>query len=161
MPKTKTDYSLTIMYKITCRDLSIKDLYVGSTTNFTKRKCSHKSATNGTKIETTFYSFIRENGGWDNWDMILIEKYQCTCSFERLSRERYWIEKLSASLNMVKRTALTIDDLNNLKRVKHVSMQEVVTCECGSKYKMMNKNDHIQSDKHRRFTESDRLVKII
>jgi predicted GIY-YIG superfamily endonuclease len=32
------------MYKIVCKDLSITDVYVGSTTNFTNRKRDHKKA---------------------------------------------------------------------------------------------------------------------
>ena len=150
MPKTKTDYSLTVMYKITCRDLSIKDLYVGSTTNFTKRKSAHRSVVKGTMEKTKFYKFVRDNGGWDNWDMILIEKFPCEDSLEKLARERYWIEKLGATLNMVVRTKLTDVEIE--------TMQQYETCECGSKYKMMNKNDHIHSDKHRRFTESHTFV---
>ena len=41
MPKTKTDYSKTVIYKIQhIEDESL--VYVGSTTNFTKRKSHHK-----------------------------------------------------------------------------------------------------------------------
>ena len=43
MPKVEMNYSNTIIYKIVCKDVSIKECYVGQTTNFTKRKCSHKS----------------------------------------------------------------------------------------------------------------------
>ena len=38
MPKENIDYSKTIIYKIVCKDINIKDCYVGSTTNFTNRK---------------------------------------------------------------------------------------------------------------------------
>ena len=44
MPKNEIDYSNTVIYKITCRDLNIKDLYVGHTTNFVQRKYSHKQS---------------------------------------------------------------------------------------------------------------------
>ena len=46
MPKTIIDYSKCIMYKIVCNDLEITDIYVGSTTAFTKRKCGHKTSCN-------------------------------------------------------------------------------------------------------------------
>jgi hypothetical protein len=34
MPKTNIDYSLGLVYKIVCNDLSINECYVGSTCNF-------------------------------------------------------------------------------------------------------------------------------
>ena len=38
MPRLPVDYSNTYFYKIVCRDVSIPDMYVGHTTNFSKRK---------------------------------------------------------------------------------------------------------------------------
>ena len=46
MPKTIINYSKTIIYRIVCRDLTIKDCYIGHTTNFIKRKQAHKSNCN-------------------------------------------------------------------------------------------------------------------
>lgn len=43
MPRKEIDYSKTVMYKIVCNDLTVKDCYVGSTTDFTNRKGQHKS----------------------------------------------------------------------------------------------------------------------
>ena len=42
MPKNEIDYSNTIIYKITCKNPSISELYVGHTTNFVQRKHAHK-----------------------------------------------------------------------------------------------------------------------
>ena len=49
MPKTDIDYSNTIIYKITCTNPEIKDVYVGHTTNFVQRKHCHKQGCNNTK----------------------------------------------------------------------------------------------------------------
>ena len=38
MPKDIINYSSTIIYKIVCKDLNVKDIYIGHTTNFIKRK---------------------------------------------------------------------------------------------------------------------------
>jgi hypothetical protein len=104
MPKKEIDYSSTIIYKIVCRDLNIKNSYVGHTTNFIKRKCNHKcycNNKNSIKHDIYVYQFIRKNGGWENWNMIEIEKYECNDFNEACKRERYWIEKLKSSLNRV------------------------------------------------------------
>jgi hypothetical protein len=34
MPKVDMDYLKTTIYKIVCNDVNVKELYVGSTTNF-------------------------------------------------------------------------------------------------------------------------------
>ena len=46
MPRKPIDYRHTHFYKIVCKDLNIKDCYVGHTTDFTKRKYQHKTACN-------------------------------------------------------------------------------------------------------------------
>ena len=72
MPKTPIDYTKTIIYKIICLDLEIKDNYVGSTTSFLKRKQQHKANCNKKK-NVKIYNIINTNVGWDNWTMIEIE----------------------------------------------------------------------------------------
>jgi hypothetical protein len=102
MPKTETDYSETSIYKICCKDPSINDVYVGHTTNFTKRKCSHKTCcinTNDKNYHRYVYQFIRNNGGWDNWCMIELEVRNCNNKREAEAIEHWWIKKLKATLN--------------------------------------------------------------
>ena len=103
MPKINIDYSKCVIYKIVCNDLNVKDLYVGSTTNFVKRKQSHKNNCNcnenNDKHNLKIYKTIREIGGWENWSMVEIEKYSCNDKNEAFSRERFWLEKLDAKLN--------------------------------------------------------------
>jgi hypothetical protein len=104
MPRTNIDYSKIVIYKIVCNDLSITDLYVGSTTDFRKRKNSHKSNCNketNKNYNLKVYKMIRENGGWDNWTMLEIEKYPCNDGNESRLRERYHLELLNANMNMV------------------------------------------------------------
>ena len=49
MPKKIIDYSKTIIYKLVCNDLNTTDVYVGHTTNYVKRKASHKERCNNEK----------------------------------------------------------------------------------------------------------------
>lgn len=49
--------------------------------------------------DSKLYNTIRTNGGWDNWDMIEIEKCPCNDANEAHGRERYYIEQLNATLN--------------------------------------------------------------
>ena len=105
MPKKPIDYSQTIIYKLVCKDLCIIELYIGHTTNFIQRKTEHKCKCNkitNKENKSLKYQFIREHGGWDNWDMIEIEKYPCIDSNEARARERYWYEILKPKLNTQK-----------------------------------------------------------
>ena len=102
MPKTIMDYGKTIMYKIVCKDLSVTDCYVGHTTDMTKRKYAHKFACNNEKDKshnTKLYKIIREHSGFDNWTMLLIEKFPCKDKHEARKRERELCEQLGANLN--------------------------------------------------------------
>jgi len=38
------------------------------------------------------YKFIRANGNFQNWDMVLIEKGEFEETIDLHKRERYWIE---------------------------------------------------------------------
>lgn len=96
------NYAETIIYKIVCKDLTIKSVYVGHTTNFRRRKHNHKSVCdneNRKEYNLNVYKFIRENGGWNNFEMIMVEEYNCENSLQAHQRERYWVETLNADLN--------------------------------------------------------------
>jgi hypothetical protein len=103
MPKQATDYSKTIIYRIVCKDTSVTECYIGHTTNFTKRKYYHSFNCNHEKSKQynfRVYEFIRENNGWNNWDMIEIEKLNCKDVNEAKARERYYIELYNSKLNI-------------------------------------------------------------
>jgi|LauGreDrversion2_5_1035112.scaffolds.fasta_scaffold04876_2 hypothetical protein len=88
MPRDDISYSNTVIYKIYCKDPTIKDIYVGHTTNFTKRKYHHKvSCKEETKLK--IYDTIRRNGGWENWNMEELARYPCTNSAEAKMKEQY------------------------------------------------------------------------
>lgn len=89
------------IYKIVCNDLSIKYTYVGSTINVTRRKSGHKSNCineNRRHYNSKVYKTIRDNGGWINWNLVVIESLDCNKQ-EAHTKERYWYEKLNADLN--------------------------------------------------------------
>jgi len=112
MPRTPSDYSKTIIYKIVCNDINVTDTYTGHTTDFSKRKYHHKSKCsdeNGKLYNLKLYKTIRENGGFENWSMIEIEKYPCKDHNEARARERYHYEILQSKLNTV-RPYLSTDD---------------------------------------------------
>lgn len=102
MPLKTIDYSKSVIYKIVCNDLNITDVYVGHTTDFIRRKSSHKSACINEKdkrYNLKVYQMIRNNGGWDNWSMVEIEKCNFKDSNEAGARERHYYETLNSTMN--------------------------------------------------------------
>lgn len=102
MPRTKTDYTKGSIYKIVCRDNNITDYYVGSTTNLTSRKSSHHLRCineNDPKHHYQVYKFIRDTGGWDNWNFVLIKHFSCKDNDELRARDQHFYELLNSTLN--------------------------------------------------------------
>ena len=168
MPKTIIDYSKTIIYKLVnydCPDL----VYVGSTTNFTKRKQHHKDAvynTNSRKYNYKIYTTIRENGNWESWIMIKICNYPCNDNHEaKLEEDRHKME-LKANLNMRKATRTkkqyredNIEIIKEREKLYREDNKEEIkerrsqkyTCECGSSFRQCDKARHIKTIKHQKY----------
>ena len=104
MPKTEIDYSNTIIYKITCKDPTVKDVYVGHTTNFVQRKHAHKQCCINAKTlnyKCKLYETIRSNGGWNNWTMEIINFFKCRDHYEARIKEQEYFVLLNATLNSI------------------------------------------------------------
>ena len=152
MPKQCCDYSNTVIYKIVCKDLNIKDIYIGSTTNFIKRKCHHKTVCNNPthKLYNLFlYRCIRENGGWANWEMIELEKLSCQDRNEATRRERYYYEELKGNLNKNVPNRSIKEYLHHYQKSYRIDYKKLIhSCECGSIIKKYQLYQHNKTNKH-------------
>ena len=117
MPKVPMDYSKCSIYKIEhVDDESL--VYVGHTTNFDKRKTQHKINCyndNGKPYNFKVYQMIRENGGWEKFLMLEVEKYPCNDRREAERRENEVMKELKSSMNTNK-SFLTQDELTEYKK---------------------------------------------
>ena len=99
MPRRNINYSKISIYKIQHID-DDSLLYVGQTTDFTKRKSSHKSKANNPKMnDYKLYTMIRDNGGWDMFNMVEVKKFPCTNKKEAETEEDRVMRELKASMN--------------------------------------------------------------
>lgn len=101
MHRNDIDYGNTIIYKISCKDSLITDLYIGHTTDFTKRRKSHRHACSDPTTRVKLYTFIREHGGWQNWRMQIIAFHCCNDLLEARQKEQEYFISLGATLNSV------------------------------------------------------------
>jgi len=183
MPKGPINYSTACIYQICCRDLEITDLYVGSTTDLIKRRCAHKSAcTNksGKNYNLHVYQFIRDHGGWDNWEVVKVQDVDCACREDLIKTERAYMERLGATLNKnvpgrsreewyevnkdywkeyweenKERLNEKNRQYNEAHRTELKEKRDVkVQCQCGSMVGKYYMTRHCKTAKHTRYLES-------
>lgn len=154
MPKVPIDYAKTCIYKLVhFDDLNDDNIYVGYCTNIVKRRDRHKSSCcnpNSKHYNLKVYQFIRENGGWDQWQMILVEKYPCNIVDEAIARERYWKRELNATLN-------TQEPGRTDKEYREDNKEEIA--EKNKEWRENNKEEIAEKKKYHYLTNREEIIK--
>jgi hypothetical protein len=110
------DFSKSVIYHI--RHMESKEVvYVGSTTNFSQRKGTHKHNCNnkeGKNFTSPIYCHIRDNGGFDCFEVIPIKSLKLRNKTELLIAEQEEMGKHQTLANR-KKAHITIEE----KRIDH------------------------------------------
>ena len=170
-----SEYANTIIYMISCKDSDVNHIYVGHTIDFMYRYEQHKRSCEDNNVQYKLYQIMRQYGGWDNWNMVIIEKYPCNNKEEACKQERFWFDKLKADLNTT-RPYLSAEEKSKYKKEYHKKYRELnkesileqrkiykqtesaknrrnskFTCEvCGGKYSRKHKAGHEKTKKHQK-----------
>ena len=135
MSKPEPDYSNTVIYKIACKDPNVTDLYIGHTTDFVQRKKGHRYNSNcnddNGQNNCKLYKVIRANGGWDNWEMVMLEFFKCNNCIEARQKEQEYYERLKPSLNSVPPFVIQTKSNNVIKKPDNVikkPLPGIVSC---------------------------------
>jgi len=172
MPKKATDYSKIVIYKIQHQDKEDL-LYVGSTTDFTKRKSQHKrTSTNSTyrDYNEKKYKMIRDNGGWCAFNMVQVKAFPCNNKQEAHAEEDRIMREMKARMKD-RRTSKTeqqyyLDNQEHFKEKQQLYREnnkdkilksskeyrdknkQVILCECGCSISKLNMLTHLKTKKH-------------
>lgn len=79
-------------------------IYIGSTTDFNRRKSNHKKNCSNRvskKYRYPLYQYIRACGGWENFTIEKVEDYPCKSRGEGVLREKELIKIYDAKLNVI------------------------------------------------------------
>ena len=90
------------IYKMSIKDGSLTDCFIGSTYRLRERKMKHKRRCNNPNEsghDSYVYQFIRDHGGFDNWDLYELEEFKYDNKKELCKKEREWVEQLKPTLN--------------------------------------------------------------
>lgn len=145
-----------IFYKFVCENPEIK-----SCCNNNKNK----------KYEIKIYKIIRDNGGWDQWKMIEINRQICKDKVDACKIEQQYIEELQSNMNTyyalrtrtpeqyyLDNKEQIIEQNKNYKLENKEKLAEKSNkkkdCECGQKYTHSNKSRHLKTIKHLKYCES-------
>lgn len=78
-----------LIYKVSCKDPQIRHCYIDTTKNIYKTRYLYKQKL-VTNKQDFLTEFIRNNGGWDNWEIIQLEKYDSITSSELAEKVKQW-----------------------------------------------------------------------
>ena len=165
------------IYKICCDDLP-EFIYVGSTKAFRERKRRHRLNTlNGSPEK--LYNTMRDNGGWDNWRMVILEDIgEVSLTQARIKEEEHRV-KLNANMNSIK--CYQTDEEYNERHRKQANnyykenkekvlettkiyreknkdkimewKNQRITCECGRTFRIDGKSEHEKTKIHKKLIE--------
>ena len=93
-----------IFYKIVCEDCP-DYIYIGSTKSYRSRKNQHKNACNNENYKnhnSKIYKTLRDNGGWENWNMIIIDEGKELTFIQARIKEEELRLKYNGNLNSYK-----------------------------------------------------------
>jgi hypothetical protein len=177
-------YQNSAIYKIVSKDISDTSTYVGSSVRWRHRRNCHKSDCNNDKSKNynyKVYQYIRQNGGWDNFEVVKIEGYPCKTREELALREGFWQRTLKATLIVAqagrtnkacrqdhkerlyelqkKYVAAHKDEVAEYSKLYRVQNKAILNakqnvkhdCECGGRFTQANKALHLKTKVHINF----------
>lgn len=180
MPRISKDeiVPLGIVYKLHHKYLDLgNNFYIGSTISERHRRCTHKAVCNNPNIHGynyPLYQFIRENGGWNSWELEPIKKFENITTRELERHEQQTRDELKSTLN-VKKSGLECNHLcvidpkkyskEYMTQYKQEHYDEIqkkhnqkFICDCGGHYTYSHKSEHLSSKKHKRWIALEELV---
>lgn len=87
------NYKLSVIYEILFKG---EPVYIGSTTNLTRRKWEHKSSFIKPKVHNhnaPVYKYIREHGSWEDVEIKKIDDFPCETKKELNTKEGEYIKQ--------------------------------------------------------------------
>ncbi len=143
---------LYVIYKLCCKDESVKDCYIGCTSNIKSRIIGHKNDFKNFPNRKV-YKFISDNGGIQNWQFkILAENIN---SNNKMFLENACINEYNGTLNNNK-VYLTEDEKSDYQKTYYIKnrkaildkKKQIFDCECGSQYTSSHIMRHMRSKLH-------------
>jgi hypothetical protein len=155
------NYNESRIYKIYCTLATINEFYIGSSARFEERSKLHKSDCtniNSPRYSYKLYNYIRNNGGWNNFTVEVLEKYPCKNRTELNIREEWWKQQQQPTLNNNKAHRTDEEHKEYQQQSNNNRPIGKFNCSnCNKTYTYTNKQTHLRSKycKNYNVTESE------
>ena len=114
------------VYELNSKDKSITGTYIGSCWDMKRRLRDHKDKCNNKNnndYKYPLYRYMRENGGWDNFEMTIIDSGECEDELELHCAEQFYIDMSGGIENLLNGQDALMDkkkyrEKNNIVRDK-------------------------------------------
>jgi len=139
------------VYMIKSITPEITDFYIGSTRDFKRRQKKHKSScynSNDKSYNIKLYKFIRENGGFDNFEFKVINQVIFIDDDQKRKVEQIYINLYFPQLNSRRSLATKEDHKQNMKEYQKTDLHKNYQKEYQKKYR--------QSDKYKEYKKKYR-----
>jgi hypothetical protein len=96
------------------------------------------------------YKFIRDHGGWDNWDLIMVDEFSCDTKLQKDKKEREWIENLKPKLNKNIPAHFQNGEVHDQKEWEKGYRKQFVHCPCcDTMVSFDHRSRHYKTKKHK------------
>jgi hypothetical protein len=139
-------------------DNGCKSIYIGSTKEFDKRKNFHKRCCNNSNYKFSnykLYNVIKENGGWNNWNMIELEYVEYNNKKAINILEQKYIQLFNSDLN-TQNAYVSIEDKKKYKNNWYKQLLEKTPNFNKIKYKKeLEKNPNHIKEQYEKYKEKN------
>lgn len=152
MPKTiNWEITEVSFYKFVCKNLDILFSYVGHTVSFRHRKSSHKTECNSPNRKNyniPLYKYMREHGGFENWNMIVIHTQICKDKRDAERIETELMEQQQLKLN-AKRAYISEEQLA-IQKASYREQHKEQALKYGAEYREQHKEQAVEYREQRK-----------
>ena len=126
---------VSCIYRISHKlDYENENVYIGSTVDLYKRKREHKHSCINEKSKNykfKLYQYIRENGGWDNFQFTILRVCNDADKKVLIKLEQSFIDVYEPTLNTNSASQTKYEWYEIHKERINKQKREVIECECG------------------------------
>lgn len=165
-----------------------KSIYIGSTTGkyFCLRKGSHTRPSNmKNERQPKLYGFIHSNGGWENYQFVILKQFESIEKKELLTIEKQFIQEKKPECNTSKPIE-TYEELKERRKLKSRKWRKEhpeylenmknsesnkryvakrcstkIECPCGGVYTLQNKSNHFSRQIHKQYENTKTKTEVI
>ena len=140
-------YNNSCIYKISKHNF----IYIGSTCNFKKRMIQHKSACNNIKSKSynlKIYQTIRLNGGWDEFEKVVVQNVCCENRNELREIEGEFIKNIGTMNSQI----------SGRSQKKYRDDNREIILKYQKKYRKNNKDKILEKNKKYRKKNKDKIL---